>query len=457
MKDNTLLQGVEVTIIGTLVSHPETFRQVYDTLRPDMFISEQGRVVAGKVWAAMTGGKWNRNIFAASLDKLEAANIDAARRASDPDNLKTAAEILRSQWEQATYKTALSDAAINYEAFESWRDADARINEARRDIMHGGGNAESPGAVIEDIMQDIWQGLAGKKFYSGISTGFDDLDEMVGGWQPSQQIIVAARPGQGKTRLGVQFAYQAAKAGTPVVFYSREIGARQIYRYVLSFMSGIPISLMKTYNMYREQSDAVAEAAKILKALPFFVVDNTPTVEETRYNMLEMATHKGARLFVVDYVQLLNAGTVKRSDNRNNELAAISRLLKLTAMETGAANILLAQLNRETEKRAGKRPQLSDLRDSGALEADADVVIFPYDPGKMNMEGQGELIVEKQRDGKTGSIAVDWKEPGFFFQAVPEPFDPSLNGRLQPAPMSDGGPNLITKPGKGSDYDDIPF
>lgn len=452
MKDEKLMQGVEVTIVGTLAAHPESFRQVREVLKPEMFISEQGRTIAGKVWAAMTGGKWNKNLFAASLEKYEAANIEMAMKAADADNLKVAAEILRGQWEQIIYKEALADAAINYEAYETWKEADERINEARRNIMQmSSGKAESPAVIIDDITQDIIDGIRGKKEYCGIATGFPDLDYMVGGWQPGQQIIVAARPGQGKTRLGVQFAYAAAKEGIPVVFYSREIMARQIYRYVLSFMSGVPVSWMKSYSMTGDSVDQVGIAADMLKAMPFYVIDDTPTVEDVRYSMLEMATHKGARLFVVDYIQLLNSTGTKKSDNRNNELAHISRTLKLTAMQAGAANIVLAQLSRETEKRAGKRPQLSDLRDSGALEADADVVIFPYDPAKMNMEGQGELIVEKQRDGKTGSIAVDWKEPGFFYPGIPE-------GEMSFAEpvLTPGYPNGV-KSVKFNGDEDVPF
>jgi replicative DNA helicase len=452
MKDSALMQGVEVTIIGTLAAHPETFRQVREVLKPEMFISEQGVSIATKLWGATQGGKWNKNLFAASLEKYEAANIDMAMKAADTDNLGTAAELLRAQWEQGIYKQALADAALNYESFESWKEADERMNEARRLIMQtSGGRAESPQVIIEDITQDIIDGIRGKKEYCGIHTGFPDLDYLTGGWQPGQQIILAARPGQGKTRLGVQFAYAAAKAGAPVVFYSREIMARQIYRYVLSFMSGVPVSHMKSYSLDTNSIDEIGRAADMLKAMPLYVVDDTPTVEDVRYSMLEMAAHKGAKLFVVDYVQLLSSSATKRSDNRNNELAHISRTLKLTAMQTNAANILLAQLNRETEKRAGKRPQLSDLRDSGALEADADVVMFPYDPAKMNMEGQGELIVEKQRDGKTGSIAVDWKEPGFFYPGSPEP-EISFT---EPAPRPDYLNGI--KPSQMTDETYVPF
>jgi replicative DNA helicase len=215
-------------------------------------------------------------------------------------------------------------------------------------------------------------------------------------------------------------------------------------------MAAVPVSWMKSYSLDSNSIDEIGRAADLLKTMPLYVIDDAATVEDVRYSMLEMAAHKGAKLFVLDYVQLLTSTATKKSDNRNNELAHISRTLKLTAMQTDAANIVIAQLNRETEKRAGKRPQLSDLRDSGALEADADVVIFPFDPAKNKMQGQGELIVEKQRDGKTGSIPVDWKEPGFFYPA--QDFDP-----VQFAPAADSWNTLKINGIKPHDEEDVPF
>ena len=433
MKTIQQLEALEVAVIGTIAKHPETFRQIRHILRPEMFSTEHGREIAAQLWPLMSGGKFSPNIFIANASPLHTSLVESAMPAADPDNVAAAAELLAASWQDGRYYAAVTDMVMNRNAFGDWREADSLLSEAKREILQNStGKARSRDEVLQALVDDVMDGTLHGKTHNGIGTGFEDLDDLTGGYRPGQVIVVGARPGMGKTRFAVQQCLAAAKAGHPAVLYSMEMGAEEIYRVAMSWMTRIPVGRILTYNLTAPfEVDELSAAAKLLKEWPFFVVDDVSTLEDLEFSLTELHQKEGIRLFAADYIQLLNKATVKRSDNRNNELSAISRACKQLARRIGATGLVLSQLSRDIDKRAARRPVLADLRDSGAIEADADVVIFLHNPAVIDEKSEEpcELIVAKQRNGKLASVLAEWEPHGFYAPAPLE--DAAITGNFQ--------------------------
>lgn len=434
MKTVEQLEGLEVHVIGTLIRHPDSFKEIRAILRPDMFATDSGRIIAGKVWALMLSGTFSGTLLAAELSEVEKGMCNkAAQFAEDKDvnGLIQAASILCADWEDRVYYQGIEKIIFKRNSHDSWRDADAVMNEAKRDIMNASaGKAVSPEMAIDAVMDDMWAGLTGRKLYSGIPTGFADLDDLTGGWQPKQQIVVGGRPGMGKTRYAVQSCYECAKSGRAAAFISLEIDKGMIYRYLLSYMTRIPVGKMKTYNLNKHEADTIGDAAEMLKAMPIFVIDDVYSLQDALFVGQELAEQKDVGLIVVDYIQLITSG--QKGKTTNDEVATISRELKQLARRTNSTTMVLSQISRKATDRAGGVPTLADLRDSGAIEADADAVIFPFRVEEPTEDNPTRIIVAKQRDGEIGDIMANWESPGFYYPISSTPFDPSLNGKAVP-------------------------
>jgi replicative DNA helicase len=235
----------------------------------------------------------------------------------------------------------------------------------------------------------------------------------------------------GKTRLAMGMALHVARAGEPVIVVSMEMTASELWKLALSWATKIPVSVIRTYN-YRStaDTDAVREAARIMKSWPLYIIDNLRYAEDIEYAIREMHQRHGAKLVVIDYLQLMYQRNSRKNGNRNNELTEISAGLKGLAQELRFASIPLSQLSRGVDSRSNRRPVLADLRDSGAIEADADVVIFPHRENAEDANCAAEIIVAKQRAGKLGTVECTWTSHGFYADGAPE-IQP-LNGHAQP-------------------------
>src|SRR5574340_33975 len=246
----------------------------------------------------------------------------------------------------------------------------------------------------------------------GLPTGFDDLDRLLnGGLRAGQLVIVAARPGMGKTSLALQLAHHAAAAGTPALFLSQEMSEADITDRILSEIHGIPLSGLVSGQLRGEDWTRISSAIVALHELPLYL-DDQPAL-----SLLDVASkarkvqRKVGRLglLVIDYLQLMS-GT---GDNRNAELERISRGLKQLAKELAVPVLALSQLSRECEKRPNKRPMTSDLRDSGAIEQDADVILALYQDVVYNPDspdaGTAEVLVRKNRQGRIGEARLSWR------------------------------------------------
>ena len=250
---------------------------------------------------------------------------------------------------------------------------------------------------------------------TGVPTGFRDLDEVLLGWQPSNLIVLAARPGQGKTAFALGTAIHAAvHEHRPVVFFSMEMGYLELTQRILAAEAGVDSRLLRTGRIPETDWTKISRAVGRLAEAPLFIDDNPHlTVMDMRAKCRRLkAAHGDLALVVVDYLQLMS--TPRKAENRQVEVSELSRGLKVLARDLDVAVLALSQLNRSLEYRADKRPMLADLRESGALEQDADVVAFIYRDDTYHADsdekGVAEVIVAKHRNGPTAKIRLAFLE-----------------------------------------------
>ncbi len=255
---------------------------------------------------------------------------------------------------------------------------------------------------------------------NGIPTGFVELDRIIHGWQPSDLIIIAARPAMGKTALAISMARNMAVLNnTPIAIFSLEMSALQLGNRLLSVHAEVRAEDIKTGQVGKQLAQLQAAASELAKA-PIYV-DDTPalSVLELRSKCRILHDKHHIEVFFVDYLQLMTAGADLRG-NREQEVSMISRQLKIIAKELGVTVIALSQMNRRVESRTDNKPLLSDLRESGSIEQDADMVIFIHRPEVINrhavdedgnsMKGVADIIIAKHRNGAIGTVRLRFKE-----------------------------------------------
>ncbi|MBF0610232.1 MAG: replicative DNA helicase [Magnetococcales bacterium] len=267
-------------------------------------------------------------------------------------------------------------------------------------------------SVLVPVFDRISNMMENKDHVVGVPSGFHDLDKMLAGFQPSDLIIVAGRPSMGKTALAMNFATNAAlDAGRPVGVFSLEMSKEQLAARMLASTAKVDAQSMRTGWLQNDEYGKLTRTVAQLSEAPLFV-DDTPalSVMAMRSKARRLKREKGIQLIVVDYLQLMR-GSSATQDNRVQEISEISQGLKAIAKELSIPVIALSQLSRKVEERPDKRPILSDLRESGSIEQDADVVMFVYreeyykrnDP---NLKGRAEVIIAKQRNGPTGDLPL---------------------------------------------------
>jgi len=280
------------------------------------------------------------------------------------------------------------------------------------------------GSLVTETLNRLAD-LAGKTGdVTGVTTGYSRLNEYTAGWQRSDLIILAARPSMGKTALALNFVRNATLSGTAAAVFSLEMSKEQLMARLLCMDGEIDLQRFRRGWLHDDEWSRLRAAGARLSALPLFIND-TPAlnVMEMRGMCRRLARERGLGLVVVDYLQLMRAA--RRVDNREQEIAEISRSLKALAKELNIPVIALSQLNRKVEERSNRRPMLSDLRESGSLEQDADVIAFIYRDEVYNKEspkkGTAEIIIGKQRNGPIGEIELRFEGPSGRFLELYEP------------------------------------
>jgi len=268
--------------------------------------------------------------------------------------------------------------------------------------------------ALQDTLDDLESRYGDDSELIGMPTGFDEIDKKLHGLQRSNLVILAARPGMGKTSLALGLAKNVAMGtGKPVVFFSMEMGALELTKRLLSMEAGVDATKLWTANLSEPDWGKISHAVGRLAEAQLHIDDNPHcTVMEMRAKARRLrARHGDLGLVIVDYIQLMTpSSTGRRSENRQVEVSEISRGLKILARELECPVIALSQLNRQLEYRQDKRPMLADLRESGGLEQDADVVAFIYRDEVYNPESDdralAEIIIAKHRNGPTGTARL---------------------------------------------------
>ena len=273
----------------------------------------------------------------------------------------------------------------------------------------GGGGFEPIKKILMRTFERINVLYESKGGITGLSTGFKDLDKLTSGLQPSDLILVAARPSMGKTAFTLNIASYVGLHGSKVAFFSLEMSKEQLMQRMLCSEGGIDSQRLRTGQLDDEEWNKLVTVADRLNKAPIFIDDTAGiTVMDLRSKARRLKAEHGLDLIVIDYLQLMQGRPSKNGDNRQQEISEISRSLKALARELNVPVIALSQLSRSVESRQVKRPMLSDLRESGSLEQDADIVMFLYREDYYDKDTENknltEVIIAKHRNGPVDTV-----------------------------------------------------
>ena len=346
-------------------------------------------------------------------------------------NIRRYAEIVRERGILRKLVTASDEIATN--AFNTeGRPVDKILDEAEQKIFNIGeeGSRMKQGfqgmdTLVVDLLDRVQEMADNPNDITGVPTGFIDLDRMTSGLQAGDMVVLAARPSMGKTALAVNIAeHVAVNEGLPVAIFSMEMGAAQLAVRVVGSIGRIDQNHLRTGKLTDDEWPRLTEAIEKLRNVSLHI-DETPglTPTELRANARRLARQCGKLgLIVVDYLQLMSGSASSQGENRATELGEISRGLKMLAKELQCPVIALSQLNRSVETRTDKRPMMSDLRESGAIEQDADIIMFIYRDDYYNKDSKepnvAEVIIGKQRNGPTGTVKLYFQKNQTRFESL---------------------------------------
>ncbi len=301
-------------------------------------------------------------------------------------------------------------------SYEESDEASAIINSAEKMVMtvtgesHGSSSFSSMGEVMITNLERLSEIQQHRGVLTGVPTGFRDLDKITNGLQRSDLVLIAARPSMGKTAFTLNVAQNAAiQSKKNVAFFSLEMSKEQLVNRMLASVSGISLNKLRIGSVDENDWEALVRASVDMDSAPLYI-DDTPglTAQDMRSKLRRLKVERGLDLVIVDYIQLMQGSNSKSGENRQQEISEISRSLKLIARELNVPVIALSQLSRSVESRTDKRPILSDLRESGSLEQDADIVAFlyreKYYDEHTDLGDITEVIIKKHRNGELGKV-----------------------------------------------------
>ena len=452
-------QALEDSVLGALMIEKEAFGTVADLLRPEVFYKDQNRLVFEAIRELAVNDQpidilsvGEKLKSKGTLEKAGGAVYlaDLTRRVASTAHLHYHAEIIAKK---ATARDLISMAAqIEEKAFDETQDIDDLMQEAEAGIFEITQRSQKRSvtqvdSVIEEAFARMEKAAKNTGNISGIPSGFHALDKITSGWQTPDLIIIAARPAMGKTAFVLSMAKNiAVDRGIPTAIFSLEMSNVQLVNRLIMNVCELEGDKIKTGKMSKEDKLRLNTKINIMKGKPLYM-DDTPSLSiyELRSKARKLVNEHGVKLIIIDYLQLMNAQG-SSFGSREQEVSIISRGLKGLAKELDIPIIALSQLNRGVEARTGiegKTPQLSDLRESGAIEQDADMVCFIHRPeyyrifndeksGK-DLRGLAQIIVAKHRNGATDSIWLRFRGKYAKFQNEDDAFDSNeLDGPMLP-------------------------
>ena len=420
-------EDAEQAVLSAMLIDQDAVLRAVEHVDDSMFYAERHRrIFRAMVTIAERGGVVDPLTLSDELDRrgdLDGAGgkdyigflVDAVPTAA---NIEYHARIVR---EKAILRRLIeASTSIVTEAFEGHSTATQLLDEAESKIFQISQQQTKDGftrikELLWPTMERIEALQKGGKTVTGVASGFNDLDELTAGFQPADLVIVAARPSMGKTAFTLNIAQHAAiEHNVPVAFFSLEMSKESLVQRMLTSEARVDAQRLRKGMVRDDDFPRLARAAGILSSAPIWI-DDSPGISllEMRSKARRLRADAGVGLVVVDYLQLMQGPA--HSESRQQEVSQISRGLKALAKELTGPVVALSQLSRAPEQRTGdnKRPQLSDLRESGAIEQDADLIMFlyrqefydgPVDKDGNSLEGKAEVIVGKQRNGPTGIV-----------------------------------------------------
>lgn len=425
-------QEAEQAVIGSVIANSECLGTVAENLKADEFYLRQNRQIFNAMLSLYERGE------PVDIITVSTELGDALSSVGGYDYLANTAISLPTTENLKAYINIVKDLAIRrnlYKAgdtittasLDEGTDLSATLDDAERLISKIIQKKTSSGIEhISDVMvesfEQIEKNSKNKGKISGLSTGLRDLDHLTKGLQPSDLIILAARPAMGKSSLAMNIAQHVAiRQEKTVAVFNLEMSAPQIGNRIIWSEAHIDGEKIRSGNLNGDDWPQIARVIGKVSRSPLYI-DDTPgiTVAEIRAKCRKLSLEHGLSLIVIDYLQLMQSG--KKSDSRQQEVAEISRSLKILAKELNVPIIALSQLSRATTSRTGNKPQLSDLRESGSIEQDADIVMFIHRPGyyddTVENKDLAELIIAKHRNGPTETIPLMWNGETTTFISV---------------------------------------
>ena len=466
---------LEEAVLGALMLDREALPLVMEILRPDSFYLEAHQHIYRAIIRLfersnpvdmLTVTEELRKM--GDLDKIGGAYylVELTNKVASAANIEYHARILAQKHIQR--ELIRVSTRIIKDAYEDSSDVFTLLDDAEKGLFAITQNNlsrsyESMGSLSAKVLKQIEELAQKKDGLTGVPTGFTDLDRITSGWQPSDLIIIAARPGMGKTSFVLAVTLNAAKDfGKPVALFSLEMASTQLVQRLVSMEAEIQGSKMRSGKLEDFEWQALQTTVEKLGSVPIFI-DDTPGINvfELRAKCRRLKQQHGIALIIIDYLQLMSGASEGKSTNREQEIAGISRALKSLAKELSVPVIALSQLSRAVEVRGGsKRPQLSDLRESGSIEQDADIVSFIYRPeyyqiledeNGQSLKGVAEVIIAKHRHGALDTVRLKFTDSFARFENLG---DPTFSGVQDPLT----GPFLPTGITLKSRMDeDVPF
>lgn len=416
----------EQSVLGGLMLDNNTWDTVSEILLEDQFYRGDHRMIFRTMQKLVDDGRPIDVVtLSEELDRTgeleQAGGLEAlvalARNTPSVSNIRAYAEIVRDRAllrQMIKVSNEIADSAYN----PGGRASDEILNDAEQKIFQIAENRPNQGGpepvnpLLKRAVDRIDELFNNADSLTGVTTGFDDLDDRTGGLQKSDLVIVAARPSMGKTTFAMNLVENALMATErPVLVFSLEMPADQLVTRMLSSLGRINQTKVRNGQLEEDDWPKLTTAVNMLKNKPLFIDDQpgiSPNEMRTRARRI-VREHGDLAMIMVDYLQLMTLKTGK-SEGRTQEISEISRSLKALAKEMGCPVVALSQLNRSLEQRPNKRPVNSDLRESGAIEQDADVIMFIYRDEVYNEDspdkGVAEIIIGKQRNGPIGSVRL---------------------------------------------------
>jgi replicative DNA helicase len=432
----------ESSVLGGILLENEAVNQVLELLRPEDFYRESHRKVFRAI-VELSDRSEPVDLITLSDCLKNRGELEAvggtAYLASLADFVPTAANIshyARIVREKSILRSLITTATeIATRGYEEQGNVDEFLDSAEKvifDISEKKIKASfvAVGDMIKDTLKTVEKLYERKEMVTGVPTGYDDLDKLTAGLQPSELIIVAGRPGMGKTSFALNIAANAAFTGAGVAVFSLEMAKEQLVLRMLCSEARVNSSKVRSGYLGERDFPQLAKAAGRLHEAPIYI-DDTPAISvlELRAKARRLVRDRSKKigLIVVDYLQLMRGmGT---ASNREQEISEISRSLKALAKELSVPVIALSQLNRRVEDRGDRRPMMSDLRESGAIEQDSDVIIFiyrdeVYNKSDESKKGLAEIIVAKQRNGPIDTVTLTFLNEFTRFENYTERDEP---------------------------------